>query len=150
MPHDLLMSFIFFLECGPLITCVSNHSLVGGMFSAISWRDRYTPLFAKGKLYNWHSLSHSQPSTFADKLANKSCPETFHLGPLTLISNWKQVCLFVYFVVFEFKTYPQLSAKDDVWLLCWVKWPKVAHCYAVAIQVVKVNKRKQKKPTQDF
>lgn len=51
MPNDLLMSFIFFLECGPPITCVSNHSLVDGMFSVINSRDRHTSFFAKEKLY---------------------------------------------------------------------------------------------------
>lgn len=51
MPNGLLISFIFFLECGPLITCVSNHSLVDGMFSAISSRDRHTSLLNKEKLY---------------------------------------------------------------------------------------------------
>lgn len=50
MPNDLLMSFIFSLECGPLITCVSNYLVVDGKFSVISSRDRHTSLFEKGKL----------------------------------------------------------------------------------------------------
>lgn len=50
MPNDLLMNFIFSLEWVPLITCVSNHSLVDGMYVAISSRDRHTSLSAKGNL----------------------------------------------------------------------------------------------------
>ncbi len=126
MPNGLLISFVFILECGPLLhVCLIT----------LWWMECFQPSIQETDTLHYlkrGNFASDHPAAILNSLHLQTSWQTnvvleaFHLRPRTLISNWKQG-LFVCFVGFGFRGYSQLSADGDASLLCWGKGPRIAH-----------------------